>query len=162
MLHRIPMPGRVGWLFAGFLLFSLSLWAQSVGAKDEVKHYGYSGADKVLDCLRQVYGKPAAGFPGIKFPRAADFHCPNTKDGISQWLQNDASSTPAGIHLFETSEWVYIIPQIYVAKVYPAARLARLRSNGRTSPSSKRSKPAPAFLKKKPSRLFPQSFDSAG
>ncbi len=120
MLHRIPMPGRVGWLFAGFLLFSLSLWAQSVGAKDEVKHYGYSGADKVLDCLRQVYGKPAAGFPGIKFPRAADFHCPNTKDGISQWLQNDASSTPAGIHLFETSEWVYIIPQIYVAKVYPA------------------------------------------
>jgi hypothetical protein len=121
MLHRTPMPGRAGWFFAGLVLFSLSLWAQSVGAKDEVKHYGYSGSDKVLDCLRQLYGKPAASFPGIKFPRAADFHCPSTKDGISQWLQNGASSTSAGIHLFETSGWVYIIPETYVAKASLAA-----------------------------------------
>src|SRR6478735_1479328 len=120
MLHRTPMPGKVGWFFAGLILFSLSLWAQSVGAKDEVKHYGYSGTDKMLDCLREVYGKPAANFPGIKFPRAADFHCPSTKDGISQWLGNGASSMPAGIHLFETSGWVYIIPETYVDKASPA------------------------------------------
>lgn len=110
------MPGRLGWFFAGLVLFSLSLSAQSVGAKDEIKHYGYSGADKVLDCLRQVYGKPAASFPGIKFPRAADFQCLSSRDGLSQWLQDRATSLPYGIHLFETPEWIYIIPETFVAK----------------------------------------------
>ena len=122
------------------------LLAQSSTASAPVKHYGYSGQDKMLECIERVFGKYAAGFPGtvrygnlpitvgrpprvvnghwepvterITFPPVADLPCPSTRDGIAKLLDTDVAKLllapdgqqPEGIRIFETAQWVYIIP----------------------------------------------------
>jgi len=122
------------------------LLAQSNAASAPVKHYGYSGQDKVLECMQRVFGKYAAGFPGtvlyghlpitvgrpprvvdghwepvserIVFPSVADLPCPSTRDGIAKLLDSDVAklffvpdgAQAEGIRIFETAQWVYIIP----------------------------------------------------
>lgn len=124
------------------------LLAQSSAASAPVKHYGYSGQDKMLECIERVFGKYAAGFPGtvlygnlpitigrpprvvnghwepvterITFPPVADLPCPGTRDGIAKLLDTDVAKLllvpdqeqPEGIRIFETAQWVYIIPAL--------------------------------------------------
>jgi hypothetical protein len=120
--------------------------AQSGGAPAPVKHYGYSGQDKMLECMHQVLGKYAAAFPQtvlygnlsivvgrpprvvnghwepvterITFPPVADLPCPSTREGIANLLDSDVAKLlllinpeqTEGVRLFETAQWVYIIP----------------------------------------------------
>jgi len=122
------------------------LLAQSSGASAPVKHYGYSGQDKMLECMQRVFGKYAAAFPNtvrygnnpttigrpprivdghwepvserITFPPVADLPCPSTRDGIAKLLDSDVAKLlfvpdgeqAEGIRIFETAQWVYIIP----------------------------------------------------
>jgi len=124
------------------------LLAQSSGASAPVKHYSYSGQDKMLECMQRVFGKYAAGFPHtvlygllpitigrpprvvdghwepvserITFPPVADLPCPSTRDGIARLLDSDVAklffvpdgAQAEGIRIFETAQWVYIIPGI--------------------------------------------------
>src|SRR5208283_705 len=128
------------------MTFSALLLAQSSGAYVPVKHYGYSGQDKMLECMQQVFGKYAAGFPGtvlygyipiitgrpprvvdgrwqpvterVTYPPVADLPCPTTRDGIAKLLNSDVAKLlllinpeqTEGIRIFETTQWVYIIP----------------------------------------------------
>lgn len=120
--------------------------AQSSAASAPVKHYSYSGQDKMLDCMQRVFGKYAAAFPNtvrygnnpttisrpprivdghwepvserITFPPVADLPCPSTRDGIAKLLDSDVAKLlfvpdgeqAEGIRIFETTQWVYIIP----------------------------------------------------
>jgi hypothetical protein len=122
--------------------------AQSGSSLAPVKHAGYSGQDKMLECIQQVFGKYAAGFPStvlygnpsiivgrpprvvngrwepvnerVTYPPVADLPCPNTRDGIAKLLESDAAKLlllanpeqPQGIRIFETAQWVYIIPAV--------------------------------------------------
>ena len=122
----------------------LPLAAQSLQPVPEVKHYGYSGADKMLACIQQTFGKYAAEFPHtvlygspprdtegmrivnghweqvtdhISFPPVPELPCPATRDQVAEVLQEKVAKLltvpegePDGIRLFETSQWVYIIP----------------------------------------------------
>ncbi len=133
--------------FLAFHTLALApLFAQSGGASAPVKHYGYSGQDKMLECIQRVFGKYAAGFPNtvrygnlpttigrppqvvnghwepvterITFPPVADLPCPSTRDEIAKLLDSDVAKLlfvpdqeqPEGIRIFETAQWVYIIP----------------------------------------------------
>jgi tetratricopeptide repeat protein len=122
------------------------LLAQSGAAAAPVKHYGYSGQDKMLECIQGVFGKYVAAFPHtvlygypsfvqgrppqvvnghwepvtarVTFPSVADLRCPGTRDGIAKFLDSDVAKLlfvpdreqPEGIRIFETEQWVYIIP----------------------------------------------------
>ncbi len=50
-------------LLAFHTLTLAPLLAQSGGAPAPVKRYGYSGQDKMLECIQRVFGKYAAVFP---------------------------------------------------------------------------------------------------
>src|SRR5579863_2385679 len=133
-------------LLAVHILMLAPLLAQTGGSPVPVKHYGYSGQDKMLECMQRVFGKYAAGFPitvlyghpsttverpprvvngrwqpvteRVTFPPVADLPCPSTRDGIARLLDSDAAKlllvfnpeAPPGIRIFETEQWVYIIP----------------------------------------------------
>jgi hypothetical protein len=126
--------------------------AQSRTAPAPVKHYGYSGQDKMLECIQRVFGKYAAafsntvlyGYPSfiqgrppqvvnghwepvterVTFPPVADLPCPSTRDGIAKLLDTDVAKLlfvpdreqPEGIRIFETVQWVYIIPTMEFSK----------------------------------------------
>jgi hypothetical protein len=98
---------------------SSPLLAQSVTPAVPVKHYGYSGQDKMLECMQRVFGKHAAAFPStvrygelpfnrsrppqivkghwepvtehITFPPTADLPCPATREGIAKLLDTDVT-----------------------------------------------------------------------
>ena len=96
------------------------LLAQSGGAVGEVKHYGYSGTDKLMECIHQVYGKPVARLPYIR--RLPDLPCPGTREGIKQLLQSVELSRLLGIpdgevrgvRLYEMSDWIYLHPILFL------------------------------------------------
>src|SRR5215469_7453745 len=97
-------------------LVEAPLLAQSTGASSPVQHYGYSGQDKMLECIQRVFGKYSAGFPHtvlygnlpitigrpprivdghwepvserISFPPLADLPCPSTRDRIAKLLDS--------------------------------------------------------------------------
>lgn len=99
------------------LLASVLFATQLASAQLEVKHYGYSGQDKLLQCVQRVLGKYAAAFPNtvlyghspiirrlppkvvnghwesvvdrVVFPTVSDLPCPGTREGILNLLQND-------------------------------------------------------------------------
>jgi hypothetical protein len=110
-------------LFVFVSLALAPLLAQSGAASPPVKHYGYSGQDKMLECMQRVFGKYAAGFPHtvlygnlpvivgrpprivdghwepvserISFPPVADLPCPSTREGIAKLLDSDVARLPA-------------------------------------------------------------------
>jgi hypothetical protein len=135
------------FLAVHFLALGQSL-AQSSGFPAPVSHYGYSGQDKMLECIQRVFGKYAAAFPNtvlhghpsiitgrpprvvnghwetvterVSYPPVSDLTCPSTRDGIARLLDSDAAKLlllvnpeqPQGIRIFETAQWVYIIPAV--------------------------------------------------
>jgi len=146
-MHRAPCNNFLCFLAIHALALG-PLLAQAGGSPAPVKHYGYSGQDKMLECMRQVFGKYAAGFPGtvlyghpstligrpprvvngrwepvterVTYPPVADLQCPSTRDGIARLLNSDAAKLlllvnpeqPQDIRIFETAQWVYIIPAV--------------------------------------------------
>jgi hypothetical protein len=122
MLHRIRALNSL--MFLVFVLsFLLPLTAQSNSGKPSVKHYGYSGQDRVLECLHRLYGKPAASFPGIRVREAGHPTCPDAREYVSAWLANEVSPllvAPNGIQsslkVLDGPEWVYLIPASYLAE----------------------------------------------
>src|ERR1700675_617776 len=92
----------------------LHAWAGT--GSGAIKHYGYSGQDKMLACIQQVFGKYAAAWPHtvlygsppldlhnmeivngywepvtkhITYPPVSDLPCPSTREEILKLLQND-------------------------------------------------------------------------
>lgn len=142
---RLKLSNRpFAWLIVSLLAAGPAA-GQSASDRPELKHYGYSGQDKLLDCMQKVFGKYAASFPDtvlygypstvrdrppqvvdghwepatehITYPPVAELACPNTREKIVNLLQNEVSKllfVPQGelegIRLFETPQWVYIIP----------------------------------------------------
>ncbi len=121
MLRRIlTLSKLLSYLAAAHLLALTPVQAQSTGLKQEVKHYGYSGTDKLLQCIQQVYGKPVAAFPYIR--RLPDVPCPVSRAGIEDLLESESFSKllripkgePRGVRLFDISNWVYIVPSMFL------------------------------------------------
>jgi hypothetical protein len=118
---------------------------QSLSAPAPVKHYGYSGQDKMLECIQRVFGRYAAGLRGTvlfghppiddstmkvvdgrwqpvkertTFPPATELACPKAREEIEHLLNTDVAKLlfvpPNGetesVRMFETAQWVYIIP----------------------------------------------------
>lgn len=102
------------------LLIATPFLGQSVAESPNVKHYGYSGTDKLLECIGKAYSKPVARFPYIR--QVPDFPCPATKEGIIDLLEGSAfpnllrvpKGGPSGIRLFETMDWIYLVPSLFI------------------------------------------------
>ncbi len=113
MRRRIlTLSWTLSFLAAAHLL-AMPLQAQLTDAKCEVKHYGYSATDKLFECIQQVYGKPVSSIIDIRGWVDSQFPCPSTREGIDDLLQTKApllKVQPYGVRLFETPDWVYLIP----------------------------------------------------
>jgi hypothetical protein len=107
-----------GWLIVTLLAAGHAA-GQPAGDQPEVKHYGYSGQDKMLACIQKVFGKYAAAWPHtvlyghaptirrlppkivsghwesvverVAFPPVTDLPCPNTREGIQNLFQSEVS-----------------------------------------------------------------------
>ena len=120
MRHEIQVLSRCLGFFALQLLYVAPFVAQSASNSADIKHYGYSSTDKLLECIQRVYGKPVARFPYIR--RLPDLPCPATREGIDHLLRdktlpillNAPKGAPSGIRLFETADWIYLIPSLFM------------------------------------------------
>jgi TPR repeat len=123
MRRRILTLSKLLIYVATHLFALVPLRGQSTEVKPEVRHYGYSVTDKLLQCIQKVYGKPVASNIDIRGWTHAELRCPSTREGIDDLLQTKVSPLlkvqPYGILLFETPEWVYLIPAARFSDDHP-------------------------------------------
>ena len=126
MRHKIRTLSRLARLVILCFLCAAPAKSQSDSESPAITHYGYSATDKLLKCIQNVYGKPVSSSPDFQYRLHADLPCPKTREGIQELLQTRVSSLlivpgrgPSGVLLFETADWVYVIPAMLFNPAYP-------------------------------------------
>jgi hypothetical protein len=86
-----------------FVIAFAFLWAKegSCQAQSQIMHHGFSKLDRLMQCMREIYGKIPARYPlmaAIQTDR-----CPSNKEELLAFLKEKE------LRIFETEKWIYLI-----------------------------------------------------